>query len=112
MRLALVLLLTFTAFAANEHPAVLVGIYEGTVADKGGANARKFTLTLERDGKATMKVDAVTMNGAWTASVSELQVQFEGKGLLVWHVKNDRLIPKSWDKADYGKKGLAMRKPH
>lgn len=108
MRFAVVLLLTCAALwgEKNEHPAVLVGIYEGRL------QARNFTLNLERDGKASMKSDASTVAGSWTGSPKELHLQLEGKPPLEWHVKGDRLIPKNWDKNEYGKKGLALRRPH
>ena len=99
------------AEAANDHPAQVAGIYEGTIAVKN-ADGRKIMLNLKQDGTSEFRDGAKTTPGHWSASGQQLTVQTEGASTpMEWKLGKNMLTLRNANKTDYGKKGLVLRRP-
>ena len=98
------------AWAATDHPAQVAGIYEGAVAVKG-ADGRKVTLDLKQDGALEFRDGGTKSAGHWSAAGQELRVEVDGKPApLLWKIRKNALVLED-AKAEYGKKGLTLRRP-
>ncbi len=103
--------LSITIAEATEHPAQVAGIYEGTVAVKG-ADGRRVTLLLEQDGHGEFRNGTARTPGQWSATDSEIRMEFGGKKpAMIWRVKGNSLAPREWDRKEFGKRGLVLRRP-
>jgi hypothetical protein len=111
LRILALFLTAMCGLAATDRPATVAGIYEANMVVKGTAG-RKVTLTLQQDGKATLRSelvgkDVVTNSGTWSAAGEEVRVDFEGgqPAPMVWKLrKKGRLAPKD-------KGGLKLSRP-
>lgn len=100
-----------TVAVAAEHPAQAAGIYEGTVAVKG-ADGRRVTLLLGQDGRGELRDGKARTPGQWTATGAQIRMKFKGKKpAMVWQLKKNSLVPKEWDRDEFGKHGLILRRP-
>ena len=103
--------LFFSAFAATNHPAQVAGVYEGALFVKN-ADARKVTLNLQQDGSLQWKDGATASAGQWSANGQQLEVKLDsGAKTLSWKIKKNTLVLEGDSRAEYGKKGLTLRRP-
>jgi NlpE N-terminal domain len=79
------------------------------------ASARVVTLWLEPGGAATLETVYVgkprtpAETGVWAASGDEVTVRLDGQSQpLVFTIAGDRLVPKQWDRTQYGDTGLPL----
>ena len=101
---------SWLATGATDHPAQVAGIYEGAVAVKN-ADGRKVTLDLKQDGMSEFRDGAAKSTGHWSATNQELRVEVEGKTApMLWKIRKNALVLEN-AKAEYGKKGLTLRRP-
>ncbi len=108
---AILVCLPLSVFAANNHPAQVAGVYEGSVPVKN-SDARKVTLNLLQDGSLQWKDGAMASGGQWSASSQQLEVKLTtGNQMLAWKIRKNALVLEGGEKASYGEKGLVLRRP-
>lgn len=86
-----------------------------------GVLRRDIRLRVRSDGSASLvsqfaEKDQFEEAGRWFASRDELRLELEvsprasAPAVMTWEIRRGVLIPKSWDRSEWGSQGLALRK--
>jgi hypothetical protein len=103
--------------------AEVAGVYDARLP-AADASGRIVTLWLERAGAATLetvyvgKGQAPVERGRWSVRAEEVTVRLleadDGprSEMLVFTLKEERLVPKTWDRSRWGEMGLSLTRRH
>jgi hypothetical protein len=94
--------------------ATVAGVYTARTA-AADASARIVTLWLQPGGAVILETVYVgkqrtpSQGGRWSANGDEVTVTLDGQAQpLVFTIAGDRLVPKQWDRTQYGNDGLTL----